>query len=198
LISGLDSSDGIVAIIGTGISVMQRKDEKVNCFGGWGYLIDDGGSGYNVGLDALKYYFANADGFHQDTVLFGLIEQKSKLKGRALCSEIYKNGKKYIASFAKDVILSASDGDELAKKIVTANVKKATDLILSATVGFDKNVKIALTGSIVENETYNTELTEILHGHGYDNVSVIPISLADGAVKSAMKLFTEKNLRIWG
>ncbi len=198
LISGLENSDGIVAIIGTGISIMQRKNGRVNCFGGWGYLLDDGGSGYNVGLDALKYYFANLDGFHIDSALFDLIEKKSELKERELCSEIYKNGKKYIASFAKDVIELANDGDELAKEIIYTNVKKASNLILMATKSFEKNVKIALTGSVAESEIFNTAFKKVLHEHGYDNVSTIPISLSDGAVKLAMKLFNEKNNHIWG
>lgn len=191
LMTGLNSSDGIVTIIGTGISVVQRKQSKVNFFGGWGYLIDNGGSGYNIGLDALKKYFESLDGVGYKSKLFNMIEEESKLSGRDLCYEIYKKGKRFVASFAKDVIKIAAEGDELAVEIVNRNIEEASKLILLAAKGFEKDVKIALTGSIAESDMFSNGLIKSLNRYGgYTNVSKISVSLADGAVSMAMKLFS--------
>ena len=63
LISGtLGHQDGCCIIGGTGSSLYARIGGKIIHLGGWGYLIDTGGSGYAIGRDALLDAFRCCDG----------------------------------------------------------------------------------------------------------------------------------------
>ncbi len=55
LSGGLGNQPGIVLIVGTGCSCYGRTQvgDSVRV-GGWGHLLDDGGSSYFLGLEALK------------------------------------------------------------------------------------------------------------------------------------------------
>ena len=67
---------GIVIISGTG-SIGYAIDEqgKTSRCGGWGALIDDAGSGYRIGVDALRSAFMDFDGRGPKTVLTALISK---------------------------------------------------------------------------------------------------------------------------
>ncbi len=50
----LKGKDGILTIGGTGAICLGKKGEVYEYSGGWGHILGDAGSGYWIGLQALK------------------------------------------------------------------------------------------------------------------------------------------------
>ncbi len=63
LVAGVGLEPGIVVISGTGAIVYGRNARNQAArAGGWGHLLDDEGSGYWIGINALKAVMREADG----------------------------------------------------------------------------------------------------------------------------------------
>ena len=145
---------GIVIISGTG-SIGYAIDEygRATRCGGWGAFIDDYGSGYRIGVEALRAAFMGFDGRAKKTILtnkivshFGISRLDEALQ------EVY--GKEFdkakIASLSVLVGAAAEEGDEAAVSIENA---AADDLALMAKTlvaksGLAENL-IVLSGSIL-------------------------------------------------
>ena len=66
--------DGIVALSGTGSDTFMVKDGKhMGAVGGWGPLLGDEGSGYDIGLHAVKAALRDYDGRGEKTMLRELV-----------------------------------------------------------------------------------------------------------------------------
>lgn len=74
LSGGLGNLPGIALIVGTGCSCYGRAQSGDSIrVGGWGHLLDDGGSSYFLGLEALKAVVRSADGRSGETSLTDII-----------------------------------------------------------------------------------------------------------------------------
>lgn len=69
----LGGKEGIVMIAGTGSIAVAYKDGKWHRKGGFGYLIDDGGSAYDIGKKALRIFARMSEGLLEKDPLFDLI-----------------------------------------------------------------------------------------------------------------------------
>lgn len=187
--AGLDG-DGVAVIMGTGIGALRKMGDKLEKVGGWGYLIDEGGSGYNFGRDALSAYFSQYDGSGEKTLLFDIISKKTNLSPSELLTCVYEKGKRYIASFCKDVFEAYSLGDKVAKKIINKNVKIAGEYIKSAIKPFNERVKVVLAGSLAKDPIMSEKLRDYLKDENCE-LNVLSIEPVYGAVKRA-KLLEEK------
>ena len=73
LTAGLKTS-GVVALSGTGSDAFFVKDCKtVTAVGGWGPLLGDEGSGYEIGLNTLKAAIYSYDGRKERSMLYDLV-----------------------------------------------------------------------------------------------------------------------------
>jgi N-acetylmuramic acid 6-phosphate etherase len=59
--TALGDGDGILVISGTGAVVHGRKGDRVDKAGGWGQLLGDRGSGYDIGRHALRQVILDYD-----------------------------------------------------------------------------------------------------------------------------------------
>src|SRR5438876_4508100 len=77
VLSGLPGAIGIALIAGTGSIALGRdlQGSSVRA-GGWGYLIGDEGSGYDLGLRCLQAVAQAADGRGKATILVDLVLQQ--------------------------------------------------------------------------------------------------------------------------
>lgn len=71
--NSLSGRDGILVISGTGSIGLARNDSKIYRCGGFGYLLGDEGSGYSIGLSALKSVCLMEDGRLQKTELYNRV-----------------------------------------------------------------------------------------------------------------------------
>lgn len=145
----LSGGDGVAVIAGTGIVAFAQKNGERKRIGGWGYLIDSGGSGYNIGRDALEAALRDLDGRGEHTVL---TEKLSEHFGNSLTEaipEIYSGGKRIIASLAPLVFEACEDGDGTAAAIIGKNAAAIAELINTAAVfGSDEVVRAVVCGGL--------------------------------------------------
>lgn len=122
LAGGLALKPGIVIIAGTGSSCYGRNAEGQSCrVGGWGYLLDDGGSSYYLGIEAIKAVVRSEDGRMGSTTLAEKVLAKLGIKEmQDLMHRIYspRMSRTEIASLAPVVLETAQQGDAIAQKIV--------------------------------------------------------------------------------
>jgi N-acetylglucosamine kinase-like BadF-type ATPase len=68
---------GMLLITGTGsVAIAKKRNGELVKIGGWGRLLGDEGSGYWIGLEALKYYTKVVEGSEDTGKLFGRIKEK--------------------------------------------------------------------------------------------------------------------------
>ncbi len=163
--AGLGDRDGISVIIGTGICVQARCGDSMHRVGGWGYFVDRGGSGFNLGRDALDAYYSAYDGSGEATMLTSLIEEKTQCTPEALVSRIYAGGKTFVASFAPLVTEAAQCGDTAAKAILARNTECIARVIAAAArwLPADQNpIPVVLCGGLSHDAQIVADVKELL------------------------------------
>ena len=146
---GLRGQDGMIVILGTGNVALAQKNGVQKRIGGWGYLLDSGGSGYNLGRDALEAALCAWDGRGEPTLLQKLLEEHLGKSIPEAIPEIYRGGKRLIAGFAPLVFDAYDQGDKIAREIIEKNVAYLARLI-GAGLDFLENpaLPIALMGGL--------------------------------------------------
>jgi N-acetylglucosamine kinase-like BadF-type ATPase len=112
---------GIGAISGTGSNVFgMGPDGRTWRSGGWGHLLGDEGSGYWLGLQAIKAALRDRDASGPPTALSeAAVEFFRMASVEALAAHLYSRplGKSEIAAFAPTTALVAARGDSVARRI---------------------------------------------------------------------------------
>ncbi len=125
----LNGNDGVVVIIGTGVAAFSQQENIRHRIGGWGYLIDKGGSGFSLGSDALDCAFRHLDGRGGSALMLELIENQTKKPLQECIPDIYSKGTTYVASFAPVVFEAFEKGDDSAHRIIDRNMKEVAQII---------------------------------------------------------------------
>lgn len=187
--AGLGDDDGISVILGTGICVWSKSRGKFSRVAGWGYLIDDGGSAYNIGRDALSAYYRASDGSGSETLLTGMINEIID-SPEELLKNIYADGKKRIAGFSPLVFKAAEMGDRLSEEILNRNFSFAADLIRVAARAFPAGlqIKVVLAGGLTEQPTCVERLAKVLGDKKRFDLKILNCEPVEGALRLAAAL----------
>lgn len=117
---------GIALIAGTGSLASGRNRGHTARSGGWGYLIDDGGSGYWLGARALRAACHAHDGSGPATTLLSSIcAQWSMSRFTDIISRVYESSapRAELAALAP-LVFAESTHDAVAVDIVNAGVRE--------------------------------------------------------------------------
>ncbi len=128
----IPEGDGACVISGTGAVCFVRHEGSVIRIGGWGNLLDGGGSGYNLGRDALEAALRDHDGRGPATALTDLLTAHLGQPAPQALRSIYEGGKAYIAACAPCVFEAAEAGDAVAREILSRNAHALAELITTA------------------------------------------------------------------
>ena len=113
--------DGIVALSGTGSNLLFVKEGKrIGNVGGLGPLLGDEGSGYDIGLRAIKAAIYASDGRGEPTVLSEMVFDKWQTsRYHDIVMDLAKDpdARHKVASVAAFVSLAANQGDKVAQRI---------------------------------------------------------------------------------
>ncbi|WP_179107322.1 N-acetylglucosamine kinase [Sediminibacillus massiliensis] len=161
---------GILVISGTGSNAIgQTESGRLYRTGGWGHLLGDEGSGYQIGLHALNKVTRAHDSRGPQTILTNMILEELKLRETTdLVNYFYSTprSKKDIARFAKLVIEASRLGDEAAIEIL---LQAANELILhveslfKSSPHFNTNTPVTTAGSIFKySDLIRTRFTETI------------------------------------
>ncbi|MDE6931713.1 MAG: ATPase [Oscillospiraceae bacterium] len=143
---------GLALIAGTG-SICCGKNERGEAVraGGWGHLVDDGGSGYALGRDLLSAVVRQWDGRGEETVLTRLLLARLEIETpQELVAYVYGGDKSRVASLAPLAGQAAAQGDRTALDIYARNGAELGELVLAAAkrLGMETG-EVALLGGLL-------------------------------------------------
>jgi N-acetylglucosamine kinase-like BadF-type ATPase len=122
LAAGTPEGWGLALICGTGsIAYGRTLGGQAARAGGWGYLLGDEGSGYAIGMAALRAVARASDGRASQTILTrSILEHWSLTAPQELIGRIYQERipTQEIAALARLVDMAASDQDQVAQRIL--------------------------------------------------------------------------------
>jgi N-acetylglucosamine kinase-like BadF-type ATPase len=125
---------GIILIAGTGSICYGRNEAgEAHRTGGFGYLIDDEGSGYSIGRDLLAAVVRACDGRIAPTLITDLVFERLQIRSvQDLVQFVHdrNTNKKDIAALAPLLSLACSQGDPEAKRIVDKNARALVELVM--------------------------------------------------------------------
>lgn len=152
LISGtLGHRDGCGMVCGTGSSLFVRiEGEPLLHIGGKGYLIDTGGSGFDIGQAAVKMAMRSVDKRIGPTVLTELLPEIIGMPvDDKIVPVVHRGGRPFIASFARAVFQGRNMGDAVCQQIFDEQAGLMADLTYVAAQHFTDRFDIVLGGGIV-------------------------------------------------
>jgi N-acetylglucosamine kinase-like BadF-type ATPase len=156
LAGGLCGGEGIALIAGTGSSCYgeNQEGESWRC-GGWGHLLDDGGSSYDIGRRAMVALVRSVDGRLPSFPIGGEIMAAINIESsQQILRRIHHDGlsRSEIAALARLVTKSADNGDKASQQIINEAVEDLALLVeTTARVLFkDGNPNVVLLGGIAE------------------------------------------------
>lgn len=154
-LAGAIDGPGAVLVAGTGAICCGRDGagHRVRV-GGYGYLIDDGGSGYALGRDILTAVVRAADGRGPATALTEAVLAALNAHGVGeIVTWLYApaTGKKEVAALAPLLLPALEQEDAAALAIARAAAEELALLACTAwkNLGLDRG-ELALTGSILQ------------------------------------------------
>lgn len=155
LYGALGSGVGIALIAGTGSICLGRNGAGVKWrTGGWGYRIDDEGSGYAIGRDILAAAVRCLDGRLTETCLKESVMKTLHADTAADISAFAHRadtGKKEVAALARLLDPAVEAGDEAACRIAQRAAEALADLVIPVAEGTGQtDARIALLGSILQ------------------------------------------------
>jgi N-acetylmuramic acid 6-phosphate etherase len=155
LAAGTPEGWGIAVISGTGsIAVGRGHDGRMARAGGWGWALGDEGSGYAIGLAALRAVARAADGRGPRTRLTEIVGAHWSLAGPdALIDAVYRSPypRAAIAALAGLVEAAAEAGDEPALTIVRESGRELALAAISVVraLALDSPAPCALAGGVL-------------------------------------------------
>ncbi len=163
---------GIAIIAGTGaIAVGVDVKGKRSRTGGWGHIIGDEGSGYDIGRRGLQAAVRMADGRGVNTSLLDKILHKWSLHDPSeIIPKVYHNyDKALVASVAEIVFEAAAEGDQASKQIIADSIREIALLALPLARRLEfpnGEVPLALCGGLlVGNTSFREGVLDIVSQH---------------------------------
>jgi len=190
LVAGLGKAEGIALIAGTGsIAYGLTRDGNVIRAGGWGHIISDEGSGYDIGRQALVRGLKAWEGRDKSSVLLGMIMEYWKIIDLdGLIGLVYQSGKdkSAIAALTEVVAEAADRGDVVAQEILDDGAEALANLVRSViSRGFPGGqvVPLCCSGGVIQSiPRVRQKLTEKLTGEA------LPVFSGREAVLGALQL----------
>ena len=197
LYAGTFGQPGIVQIAGTGaITLSIDSSGRMERTAGWGYIFDDEGSGYDIGIRTLKAVFKAFDKRGPKTLLTAAVLDYFRLQTVPQIIEVvYGEGhpRDTIAPLSKIAIACAKHGDAQANAIVEQVCHvfyQSIDACYTKNPFAHKRVNVVLAGGVfTELELFSEKLATIdkNNRNRYDFMGAYSLPVA-GAAIAALKL----------
>ncbi len=193
LYGGLDGSVGIMLISGTG-SICLGRNEKGEMFrcGGWGHVMGDEGSGYDIGRAVLSCVMRGFDGREPQSAMAPMVLEFLNLSGpEDLVEYVYRSGagKKEIAALAVFADAGCAAGDAAAVSIMERSARELHLAVatVAGRLGFTDGPEVCTGGGVLAGSEYLRKSLVRLLGLSHPGARVVPMrrDAAWGAVKIA-------------
>lgn len=184
---------GALVIAGTGsMAVYADETLRQTPAGGWGYLLGDYASSYQLAIDGIKAAIRAYEETGEATCLTNALMKRFSLSApRQLIDYVYSPATEPsdIAKFAIDVLNAAHAGDKIAMSIVRENFDILSRIVDSLTK-HNLPETVWLFGGVFEHNHWVITLFEEMLSRFKKNVraSLIPYPPAIGSAVYAMKM----------
>jgi len=197
LAAGSDSKNGIVIMSGTGSNCYgvneKGKEARVN---GLDYILADEGSGYEIGLKALKALIRAYDGRGEDTLLLKTILEDLKIGSIEELVKWAHSGlffKEKIAAIAKTVCRTAKMKDKVSIRILKEEAEEAflsIETVAEKLKLEKKEFDLVFVGRVFKCEKYFKSVVIKNLKDKFPKINLIPLirKPVEGAIKLALKL----------
>jgi N-acetylglucosamine kinase-like BadF-type ATPase len=199
LIAGSNKKNRLMVICGTGVNCFgineDGREAKTN---GWDYILGDEGSGYSIGLKALKAIVRAHDGRGRDTLLTDMVLDYLKLKDiSGLVSWVYEKPffKEKVADLAEIVCSAAKMGDSISMEILSEEAGEAASSVMVVVDKLDladKDFDLVPVGGVFKCEKYFKSLFFKILKNKFQGINFK--SLTEKPVEGAIKLALENLL----
>ncbi len=166
LASGKSDGDSAVLICGTGTALFVQKSGEMHRIGGWGNLFDRGGSAYDLGRDAIRATLAAEEKLIPDGELCRCVREKLGAEAHTALADIYKNGKAYIASFARKAVECAENGDPAAVEIIDESISALCKRVAKAKELYGDCPELICGGGLFNSKYFFSRLEKALEEQG--------------------------------
>jgi N-acetylglucosamine kinase-like BadF-type ATPase len=154
-LGALPDSVGLAVVSGTGSIAFGRNaaGQRVRA-GGWGQIIGDEGSGYDLARRMFDAFAAEADGRGPSTSLTGRLNAELGLnEPHQLIAFVYspQTSKGDLASLSRLVVEEADAGDTIALETIASSANQLVQTASAAArrLGFVSSLPLALTGGML-------------------------------------------------
>jgi N-acetylglucosamine kinase-like BadF-type ATPase len=200
LVAGTGERFGVVLIVGTGAAAygVDREGREARA-GGWGPLLGDEGSGYWMGLRALRAVMRAYDGRAGETLLTRrILEQLGVDQVEALVHRVYRElAREEIAALAPLVQKAADLGDAEAQGIIDDAAREFVRAVESVIGKLDlagEEFRLVLSGGLwkavpVLRQDFESLIKKVAP---WASVSELAVEPAQGAVAIALEHLRSK------
>lgn len=191
--AGCPDNWGIALIAGTGSSAWGKASNgRTARAGGWGWLMGDEGSSYDLARQALRAVTQAADGRGEPTQLLDAILAFWNLREPSdLIARVYRSSLKNadIAALAMVVVHQANAGDAVAQRLVTEAANALVEMLQAVVRALRLTVQpipLALTGGLLLNAvSLRAEMLRTANARG---LMFQPVTLVHDPVRGAVRL----------
>lgn len=194
----------IVVLAGTGTIACGFSDGATAVCGGWGMNIGDGGSGYYIGLEAIKRSLTELDGRRPLSLLCQAVTGESKpINEKAVCEiaktrdhvreKILPLTREGVARYAKTVLECAEKGDAKSVEILEAAGVELGELAVKTAekLNLDELNGVVFTGGVINSKKFiEGKITEKIKER-YGDVKIT--YLTNGIVEGLEYIAKNKN-----
>ena len=145
----LGDGDGITLIAGTGSIAFAKVGDTLSRFGGFGYLLEDGGSGFAIGRDAILYALRTEESEGAHTPLYDAVLTRCETPTvLGAIGKLYAGGKREFSTYAP-LVFDTLGLDPAADAILNKNAAALAALCQSADRAFgDRARDVVMVGGL--------------------------------------------------
>ncbi|MDP3386022.1 MAG: BadF/BadG/BcrA/BcrD ATPase family protein [Eubacteriales bacterium] len=160
LVGALGKDEGIIVVSGTGSIATGIRDNQLVRAGGWGHILADEGSGYDIGMKTLITIMKSYDGRLSSTLMTEKAIEFLELEGvEDIIGFIHdpNTDKKRIAEVSIVAVQAAKENDALALAILDQSVEALLQLanaVIRKLYSADESAELTYIGGIITNVDY--------------------------------------------
>lgn len=175
----LQGQDGILTIAGTGSISLGFSNGKKRVVGGWGHLLGDEGSAYDLAIQALKMAIHDFDTEKEPSQLTNALLNEMKVESvPGLKRFVYGSQKSEIAALAAVVGTYGQQGNAQAVQLLReAGTKLGTQTVqLIDQLQLTASIKVGLKGSVLEKNVIVSDTFKKVLLNRYSDVEFVTSS----------------------
>lgn len=143
----------LAATCSTGSVVYAYNCGSLSRYGGWGYMLENGGSAFGIGREALKTVLEEREGYGNHSLITEYIEKRLGSGVWESLPKIYEEGQYLVASFADEVLKAFDEDDAQAIQIIERCTNYLANRVTLAAKAHPYMRSIIISGSLIAKST---------------------------------------------